>query len=66
MPEQPKVYVELLIQIDGSLTQNKLCTFELPVLEIRDSGNKDEPGMIQFESKTLVREAKKALDRLVK
>lgn len=66
MPEQPKVYIELFMRIDGSLTENKLCTFEMPVLEIRDSGNKDEPGMIQFETKTFIREAKKALDRLVK
>jgi hypothetical protein len=66
MPEdQPKVYVELFMEVDASGVKNRLCVFEMPVVGFTSTDDPEAPAMVRFESRTLIREAKKALDKLL-
>lgn len=59
-----KALVELLITINGSYTQSRIATFELPVVVV-ESGDDETPGTVQFETKALVKAIKRAVDGLV-
>lgn len=59
-----EVLVELLIRVEGSSNLNRIATFKLPIIG-RSDGVGEEPGMVQFESKTLVRRIQEAVRRLV-
>ncbi len=59
-----EVLVELLIRVEGSSNLNRITTFTLPLIG-RQEGSEEVPGQVQFESRTLVRRIKDALNALV-
>jgi hypothetical protein len=48
-----KVHVELLIRFEGSAIENRITTFEIPVLERIHGGDNGED-QLRFESKELL------------
>ena len=63
--EDEKIYVELLIRMEGSAVTNRVTTFEMPIKGRTEAVSADEPQQVQFESRVLVRNIKKALDKLI-
>ncbi len=59
-----EVLVELLIRVEGSSNLNRITTFKLPLIG-RQEGSEEQPGQVQFESKTLVRRIKEAVSKLL-
>lgn len=58
-----EVLVEILIRIEGSSNLNRITTFKLPLLG-RSEGSDEMPGEVQFESLTMIRRMKEALNKL--
>jgi len=63
MADKEIIHVELLIRLEGSYVENKLTTFELPI-ESRQNVD-DTEGVVNFETKELVKAIKRAVDKLV-
>ena len=63
--EKETVLVELLIRIEGSAVENRLTTFELPILDrLVTHDDVDGSYQVQFSTKELIRAIKKAVGRL--
>jgi hypothetical protein len=58
--KEPKeeIFVELLINLEGSVDNNRITTFKLPILERID-------GAVRFETKELVNAIQKAVRKLI-
>lgn len=56
--------VELLIRLDGSATTNRIAAFELPIVSKVGSSEFDDEGIVEFETKELVKAIRKALDKM--
>lgn len=64
-PPQEKIFVELLIKMEGSDVSNRITVFELPIVGRIFSKDDPEESQVQFESKALVKAIKAAVDKLV-
>lgn len=62
--ETEEVLVELLIRVEGSAEINRITTFKLPLVG-RTEGNDENPGQVQFESRTLVKRVVEAVRGLI-
>jgi hypothetical protein len=57
--ERELIHVEILIRLEGSIIENRMTVFEMPI-----EGRDEATGAVNIETKTLINKMKTALDGL--